>query len=104
VGLCLGPYGGPGGGAVSYERGTPVGERVASASAGSRAAVELQALVAPTPPQGVLVRGHAGLVINKLSASSDLGTIKTVKAGFWPWLSGKTLSSLLSRSLFARKL
>ena len=27
---------------------------------------ELQALVAPKPPQGVLVRGHAGLVINKL--------------------------------------
>ena len=24
VGLCLGPYGGPRGGAVSYERGTPV--------------------------------------------------------------------------------
>ena len=24
------------------------------------------ALVAPKPPQGVLVRGHAGLVINKL--------------------------------------
>ena len=30
---------------------------------------ELQALVAPKPPQGVLVRGHAGLVINKLSLS-----------------------------------
>ena len=28
---------------------------------------ELQALVAPKLPQGVLVRGHAGLVINKLS-------------------------------------
>jgi len=28
---------------------------------------ELQALVAPNPPQGVLVRGHAGLVINQLS-------------------------------------
>ena len=28
---------------------------------------ELQALVARKPPQGVLVRGHAGLVINKLS-------------------------------------
>ena len=27
---------------------------------------ELQALVAPNPPQGALVRGHAGLVINKL--------------------------------------
>jgi len=25
VGLCLGPYGGPGGGAVSYERGTHAG-------------------------------------------------------------------------------
>ena len=24
VGLCLGPYGGPGGGSISYERGTPV--------------------------------------------------------------------------------
>ena len=26
---------------------------------------EIQARVAPNPPQGVLVRGHAGLVINK---------------------------------------
>ena len=24
MGICLGPYGGPRGGAVSYERGTPV--------------------------------------------------------------------------------
>ena len=31
---------------------------------------ELQALVAPKPPQGVLVRGHAGLVINKFSQSA----------------------------------
>ena len=30
---------------------------------------ELQALAAPKTPQGVLVRGHAGLVINKLSFS-----------------------------------
>ena len=28
---------------------------------------ESQALVAPNPPQGVSVRGQAGLVINKLS-------------------------------------
>ena len=28
---------------------------------------ELQALVAPKPLQGVLVRGHAGLVVNKFS-------------------------------------
>ena len=28
---------------------------------------ELQALVAPKPPRGVLVRGHAGLIINELS-------------------------------------
>ena len=27
---------------------------------------ELKTLVAPNPPQGVLVRGHAGFVINKL--------------------------------------
>jgi hypothetical protein len=27
LGLCLGPYGGPGGGAVSYELGTPVSLR-----------------------------------------------------------------------------
>jgi len=32
---------------------------------------ELQALVAPKPPQGVLVRGHAGLVINKLSSGVE---------------------------------
>ena len=30
---------------------------------------ELQALVAPKSPQGVLGRGRAGLVINKLSTS-----------------------------------
>jgi len=30
---------------------------------------ELQALIAPNPLQGVLVRGYAGLVINKLSLS-----------------------------------
>ena len=34
---------------------------------------ELQALVAPKPPQGVLVRGHAGLVINQLSLTGDGG-------------------------------
>ncbi|KAJ1478951.1 hypothetical protein T484DRAFT_2910247 [Baffinella frigidus] len=27
VGLCLGPYGGPRGGVVSHERGTPVTQR-----------------------------------------------------------------------------
>ena len=30
VGLCLGPYGGPRGGAVSYEKGTPVAESAVS--------------------------------------------------------------------------
>jgi len=33
---------------------------------------ELQALVAPKPPWGVLVRGHAGLVINKFSQRAKL--------------------------------
>jgi len=33
---------------------------------------ELQALVAPKAPHGVLVRGHAGLVITKLSLSLSL--------------------------------
>jgi len=32
---------------------------------------ELQALVAPNPPQGVLKRGHADLAINKLSSMND---------------------------------
>jgi len=32
---------------------------------------DIQALVAPKPPQGVLLRGHAGLVINKLSLEAD---------------------------------
>ena len=31
---------------------------------------ELKSLFAPKPPQGVLVRGHAGFVINKLSLLS----------------------------------
>ena len=34
---------------------------------------ELQALVAPKPPQGVLVRGQAGLVINKISVEGKHG-------------------------------
>ena len=33
---------------------------------------ELQTLVAPKTPQGVLVRGHAGRVINKLSHQGEL--------------------------------
>ena len=32
---------------------------------------ELKALVAPKPPQEVSVRGHDGLVINKLSADRN---------------------------------
>jgi hypothetical protein len=35
---------------------------------------ELQALVAPKLPQGVLARGHAGLIINKLSRLSSRRT------------------------------
>ena len=44
---------------------------------------ELQALVAPTPPQGVLVHGHAGLVIN-LSLLPQLAVI-AVTAALWTW-------------------
>jgi len=33
---------------------------------------ELQALVAPKPPQEVSLRGHAGLVINQLSPVNTL--------------------------------
>ena len=61
---------------------------------------KLQALVAPKPPQGVIVRGHAGLVIDKLSftdnalgalrvppaVESEFDTHKTVEARFWAWL------------------
>jgi hypothetical protein len=35
--------------------------------------------------------------------SSECGTYKTVKARFWPWLSGSSPLNLLSCSLFARK-
>jgi len=38
---------------------------------------ELQALVAPKPPQGVLVRGHAGRVIDKLSPSQEDAPLST---------------------------
>ena len=36
---------------------------------------ELKTLVAPKPPQGVLVRGHAGFVINKLSLSEQISRV-----------------------------
>ena len=37
---------------------------------------ELQALAAPNPPQGVLVCGHAGLVINTLSLETELDVLR----------------------------
>ena len=40
---------------------------------------ELQALVAPKPLQGVLVRGHAGLVINKLTPDSCGGEVLALR-------------------------
>jgi len=39
---------------------------------------ELQALLATNPPQGVLVRGQAGLVINKLSQGNKLDNVVIV--------------------------
>ena len=36
---------------------------------------EVRALVAPKPPQGVSVRGHAGREINKLSVSDANGDV-----------------------------
>ena len=35
--------------------------------------------------------------------SRECGTCKTVKAGFWHWLSGKSTENLSSGSLFARE-
>jgi len=32
----------------------------------------------------------------------EVGTYKTVKTRFWPWLSGKSLENIFSCSLFAR--
>ena len=53
------------------------GERGGPNMPGEQCVRELQALVAPKPLQGVLVRGHAGLVINELSlqraSKGDLG-------------------------------
>ena len=45
-----------------------VSTRIAMRPGQPGGAREFQTLVAPKPQQGVLVRGHAGLVINKLSA------------------------------------
>ena len=45
-------------------------------------------------PDGIrVVRSVIGVPL-----SSEYGTHKTVKAGFWPWLSGKGLKSFKSRS------
>jgi len=40
---------------------------------------ELQALVAPKPPQGVLVRGQAGLVISKLCQGTHAGSYEYLR-------------------------
>ena len=42
---------------------------------------ELQVLVAPKPQQGVLVRGHAGLVVKKLSEGIAPGGADFVSGG-----------------------
>jgi hypothetical protein len=51
-----------------------------------RALLKLRILVAPPKTQGVLVRGHAGLVINKLSLSGAGATQAT--HGDWEWGGG----------------
>ena len=57
---------------------------------------DLQTLVAHNPPQGVLVRGPAGLVINKLSYVGKV-TVKAHRAGF-----RKDLATRLEESAEAR--
>jgi len=63
---------------------------------------EYQALVSPKPPQGVLVRGHSGPVINKLSLMwgqvGDSDEVRVLDCSDPPWESA-VLSLSLSLSL-----
>jgi len=46
---------------------------------------------------------QTGGVLSPVPLSSEYGTYKTVKAGFWPWRSGECPSNLVCFSLLARK-
>jgi hypothetical protein len=71
---------------ISHERGTPVMEK------GGR-------LMESGTCAGAVLK--VGPAVDRESLSSEYGTYETVKARFWPWLSGETPQTLLSGSLFA---
>ena len=68
--LCPGPYGVPRRGAVVLTD-SPIQTRIARRATLGSSHTENLAPVAPKLPHGVLVRGHAGLVINKLTQGVD---------------------------------
>ena len=85
TGICLGPYGGlrGEGGAVSYERGTPVRQRQASQEGTRGAWAVLGTRHSPpgeggTPPPGEGGAGGGQDLMNASSARVDLGTSSLV--------------------------
>ena len=60
-------------------------------------------LFQPTNPESITCAFQCSGFLSLWPLSNELGIYKTVKAGFWRWLSGKSPSNLVSCSLSARK-
>ena len=60
--------------------------------------ITLQGYLAHTP---ITLQGYLAVSGAQTPLSSEHGTHKAVKTIFWPWLSGKSPSNVLSCSLFA---